>query len=89
MVAGPEIGRLIEEFDYEYGTVRADFRHHEEPASNQTSFLTCVKQMTRSLDELGNPFMEETKDLIVLDSKQIVDIKVSESHRQILKLGIV
>ena len=64
MAAGPEIGRLIEEFDYEYGTFRAGFRHHEETESNQTSFLTSVKQMARSLDELGNPFIEETKDLI-------------------------
>ena len=33
--------------------------------------------------------MEETKDLIpvVFDSKEIVDIKVSESHRNLLKLG--
>ena len=30
--------------------------------------------------------MEETKDLIELDSKEIVDIKVSESHRHLQKL---
>ena len=31
--------------------------------------------------------MEDTKDLTVLDSKEIVDIKVSESQRNLLKLG--
>ena len=46
-----------------------------------------MKEITRTLDELGSPFMEETKDLIVLDSKEIVDIKVSASHRNLLKLG--
>ena len=32
--------------------------------------------------------MEETKDLIVLDTKEIVDIKVSESHGHLVKLGM-
>ena len=87
MVSGPEISRFIEQFEYD-NQVKADFRHHEETEANQTSFLTKVKQMTRTLDELGSPFMEETKDLIVLDSKEIADIKISESHGHLVKLGM-
>ena len=87
MVSGPEISRLIEQFEYD-NQVKADFRHHEEIEANQTSFLTNVKQMTRTLDELGSPFIEETKDLIVLDSKEIADIKISESHGHLVKLGM-
>ena len=87
MVSGPEISRLIEQFEYD-NRVKADFRHHEETETNQTSFLTNVKQMTRTLDELGSPFMEETKNFIVLDSKKIADIKISESHGHLVKLGM-
>ena len=87
MVSGPEISCLIEQFEYD-NQVKVDFRHHEETVANQTCFLTNVKQMTRTLDELGTPFMEETKDLIVLDSKEIADIKVSESHGHLVKLGM-
>ena len=32
--------------------------------------------------------MDETKDLIVLDSKEIADIKISESHGHLVKLGM-
>ena len=32
------------------------------------------------MDEQGNPFMEDTKDLIVLDTKEIMGIEVSQSH---------
>ena len=44
--------------------------------------------MTTNLDELGSSFIEETKELIIFDSKEIIynDIKVSESHGLILKL---
>ena len=87
MVSGPEISRFIEQFEYE-NQVKADFCHHKETEANQTSFLTNVKQFTRTLDELGIPFNEETKDLIILDSKEIVDIKVSESHSNLVKLGM-
>ena len=44
--------------------------------------------MTRTLDELGSLLMEETKDLKVLDSKEIVDIKVSEAYGHSVKLGL-
>ena len=36
-----------------------------------------------------NPFMEETKDLIVLDSKEIMDVKVLDSHKQLWNLGML
>ena len=87
MVSGPEISRLIEQFEYD-NRVKADFLHQEETEANQTSFLTNVKQMIRTLDELGSPFMEETIYLILLESKEIVDIKVSESHGHLVKLGM-
>ena len=47
MVSGPEISRLIEQFEYD-NRVKADFRHRKETEANQTSFLTNVKQMTKN-----------------------------------------
>ena len=85
MVSGPEISRVIAQFKYDDPvSVRADFRHHKETKAHQNRFLANVKQMTRTLDELGRLAMEETKDLIVLDSKEIVDIKVLYlNHKEI------
>ena len=66
MVSGPEISRLIEQFEYDDPvSVRTDFRHHEETEAHQNSVMANVIQMTRPLGELGSLFMEETKDLIV------------------------
>ena len=62
MVSGPEISRLIEQFEYDDPvSVRADFRHHEETEGHQHSFLANVKQMTRTLDELGSRSWKKQK----------------------------
>ena len=87
MVAGPEISRILEEFDQSYGNVSVDTRHHEETEANQRNFLEHVRQMTNAIEEQGNPFMEDTKDLIVLDTKEIMGAEVSESHKQLLNIG--
>ena len=87
MVAGPEISRILEEFDHSYGNVSVDTRHHEETEANQRNFLEHVRQMTNSIEEQGNPFMEDTKDLIVLDTKEIMGAEESESHKQLLNIG--
>ena len=43
MVSGPEISRLIEQFEYDDPiSVRADFRHHEETEAHQHSFLAVL-----------------------------------------------
>ena len=87
MVAGPEISRILEQFECSYGDVRVDTRHHEETEANQRNFLEHVRQMTNAIEEQGNPFMEDTKDLIVLDTKEIMGADVAESHKQLLNIG--
>ena len=87
MVAGPEISRILEQLEDSYGGVRADTQHHEETEANQKHFLEHVRQMTNAMEEQGNPFMEDTKDLIVLDTKEIMGVEVSQSHKQLLNIG--
>ena len=76
MVAGPEISRILEQLEDSCGGVRAVTRHHEETEANQKYFLEHVRQMTNAMVEQGNPFMEDTKDLIVLETKEIVGLKI-------------
>ena len=47
--------------------------HHDQNASTQTTFVEKVGALQRVLKELGNPFQEETADLLVLDPKTIAD----------------
>ena len=50
-----------------------DTRHHDQTASTQISFTKNVQSLVAALEELGNPFKEESEDLQVLDTKEIVD----------------
>ena len=87
MVAGPEILRLLEQSEGSSGAMTADFRHDEDRVANQRNFFEQVTQMTNVMEEQRNPFMEDTKDLIVLDTKMIMGVEVSESHKQLLNIG--
>ena len=72
MIAGPEVARVIEEFGLQ-GNRRVDTHHHDQTASVQTSFARDVRSLVMVMEELGNPFKEESQDLLVLDTKEIAD----------------
>lgn len=73
MVAGPEIARFMEEFQYVTDPVNRsqDTRHHDQSASVQTVFLKDVESMVNVMEDFGNPFEEESQDQLVLDTKEI------------------
>ncbi len=67
MVAGPEMSRLLAAFKYMSGTIytRIDSRHHEATVGAQTAFFENVKIMTTVLQDMGNPFQDESSDLLL------------------------
>ena len=89
MVAGPEVARVIGEFenaDLHWNT-RVDTRHHDQAASVQISFAKDVRSLVTVIEELGNPFEEESQDLLVLDTKEIADATVVETVRSVKRIG--
>ena len=48
-----------------------DNRHHEQVPSVQKAFAEDVKNLVNVIEEMGNPFCEESDDLILLDQKLI------------------
>ena len=38
------------------------------------------------IEELGNPFEEESMDLVVLDMKEMADLAAIESHRNVKRI---
>ena len=48
--------------------------HHDQTASVQNAFRTDVCSLGNVMEELGNPFEEQSEDLFVLDSKEIADL---------------
>ena len=94
MVAGPEVARAIREFQDAMEPVHRDnteepleSKHHEENESWQKLFVKDVCSLTSSIEELGNPFEEDSKELLTLDTNQIADISVMETVRSAYKIG--
>ena len=55
--------------------------------SVQASFAQYVSFLVRVIEELGNPFEEESQDLIVLDTKEIANPAVVQTVRNAKKIG--
>ena len=70
MVAGPEIARVVKEFESTFEVTKpCDKRHHEQMPSVQKAFSKDVQALISVLEEMGNPFTEDSTELIVLDTK--------------------
>ena len=87
MIAGPEVSRLVAGYEAASGLrdEEHNIRHHEQTPSAQKSFFKKVKSLTVVLREMGNPFQEESSDLLALDNKNVSDpalAKTVTSHHQ-------
>ena len=78
MISGPEVSRVIGEFESSQlkESRKVDTRHHDQTASVQKSFAEDVCRLVMVIEELGNPFEEKSQDLLVLDTKEIADSAV-------------
>ena len=72
---GPELSRLTQEF--EQSTQSTDERHHKQYAKFQCTFKSDVQAMVETFVELGNPFLEDSGQLIELDGSIIMPDEVS------------
>ena len=85
MVSGPEMARLFGEFEVSTKKImKTYFRHHEQRKHAQ---VTLGRDITSVIEEMGNPIAENSKDLLVLDSRDLVDPAVIDTLRQIKSLG--
>ena len=74
MLAGPEITRIIAEFEDQLTTEDVDeTRHHEQQEAIQKTFFEQVTALVSYFEESGNPFLEASSDIISLDTKDIAD----------------
>ena len=83
------MARLLQEF--ERATEKSesiDRRHPEQKSHAQIASQKDVRSLTHAIEEMGNPFTEYSSDLLVLNSRDVVDTAVAETVRQILKIGL-
>ena len=90
MVSGPEMARLISEFQasMEKPEKKSNHKHHEQTQSIQMEFFNQVKALSNVIEEMGNPFIDESNDLLVLDTRDIVDPSVTNTMRNLQKTGL-
>ena len=91
MVAGPEVARMTAEFEASihgmHKKVVLETYHHEQTKSNQVTFAQHVRGLVEVMEEMGNPFLEESKDLLQLDTRDIIDPAVAASIHQAEEVG--
>ena len=78
MVSGPELARLVNEFEEslpfnKVKEISEETNHHEQTESMQQRFSKHVVSLMPSFEDIGNPFLEESPDLIALDTKDVAD----------------
>ena len=68
---GPKL--VVKEFESTFEVTKpCDKCHHEQMPSVQKAFFKDVQALISVLEEMGNPFTEDSTDLIVLDTKEIM-----------------
>ena len=98
MVSGPEMSRIINDFELcqellkksqngERELRQRDFRDHEQLRGVPITFQKQVKSLCNTTEEMGNPFLEQSGYLLVLDTRDIMDTRVVETVRTIEKVG--
>ena len=88
MIGGPELARMINEYEEQLPRENRQVRkHHEQVPSLQNAFLKDVKNLVNAMEDLGNPFKEDSGDLLTLDTKVIMPIVVVESVKNIQRIG--
>ena len=62
-------------------------KHHEQTMSVQTNFAQEVKSLVDAFEEMGNPFKEDSGDLLTVDTKIIMDSNIHRTVENVFKLG--
>ena len=65
-------------------STKRENHHHEQQPAVQETFMTQVRSLNVGM---GNPFLEESQDLLVLDSKDIMDKSVAQTKEKVETLG--
>lgn len=81
MLSGPEMSRLLKQFEEEYlpdddTGIPEYFQHHEQGLSTQKTFQRQVVSLSDTIRRMGNPFLDDFSDLVTLDSRNCADESV-------------
>ncbi|KAH3710516.1 hypothetical protein DPMN_070000 [Dreissena polymorpha] len=93
MVCGPVVARVVNEFEATVANIMhsqskgPDLRHHEQVKGVQSTFRQQVPNLVATMQDMGNPFEEQSNDLLTLDTRDIADDAVIATVRAIEQVG--
>ena len=88
VITGPEQARLIVEFKKQYlREIQDKHLHHEEGLAAQKNFKRQVLDLLQAVNEFGNPFLEDSPELLTLDTRNVMDESVIETVCTVESLG--
>ena len=72
MIAGPEVSQLVAQYERasEAKETVAHTNHHEQTPKVQQVFLERVDKVSQIFTDTDNPFEEESRDLLSLDTNE-------------------
>ncbi|KAK3889182.1 hypothetical protein Pcinc_006754 [Petrolisthes cinctipes] len=78
VLSGPEISRLLKQFEEEYHPdddpeSLEEFHHHEQDPATQKTFQRQVTNLSETIRRICNPFLDDFPDLISLDNRNCTD----------------
>ena len=74
MVAGPEVARLVGEFESSLKhqqKLPTATTNHEHSRANHANFGSHVQSLVDAIDEMGNPFADNGSQLYRIDTKEV------------------
>ena len=88
MIAGPEQARLLKEFEQQYISEEDNKQqHHEEGMSTQKTFKEQALALVHIISGMSNPFLDDTPELLMLDTGNVIDESLVKTVRTIESVG--
>lgn len=86
MISGPEVVRLLKEFKSS-DQLAGKERNHEQGLATQMTFIRQVNSLCEAIKDMGNPFLEESGELMKLDTHDVVDQRVKTTLETMESVG--
>ena len=87
MLAGPDCAWIIKEFEAVNEPPSLSTAHHEEGQSLQVKYRKDILSFIEVVEQLGNPFLATSQELVALDTQNVVEEAVANSLSQIHEAG--
>ena len=88
MVAGPEKARILTEFESQFlESKEHSNQQHKQSHSTQQLFKKQVNKLYGTVSSMGNPFMDDSPGILILDTRNCTNDAVVSTVRTIEELG--